>query len=459
MLLIPFLTAGCAIGPRYHQPEVPAPENYRELGEPAARESMADFPWWEVFQDKALQGLIRAAIQSNYDLKIAAARVAEARAMIGLSRSDALPHSDFTFSAERDRNAKSLAPSLDRLTSTYASGFNTSWEIDLWGKLRQRIRASQFEWRASEQTRKGVLITLVADVARNYFQLRELDLELKIAEDTVVTRQETCELFEKRLAGGVASELETSQASGDLYETAAVIPNLKRQIAITENTLCVLLGRSPGPIERGESLSDQKKIPQLPASGLPSELLNRRPDVMEAEYVLKAANSVLGAEIGEFMPSLDLTNFIGGEGRTPSDIWNADGYVWNIGGIAKLPVFQGGKNVYNYRAAKARWEQAAEQYKKTVISAFADVSNSLADIRRYAEMAAQLEKEVEFDRKGTKLSVMRYDGGFSSYLEVLDAERRRYASETNLARVKGLQFIALSQLYRTLGGGWQEEKI
>ena len=385
--------------------------------------------------------------------------MAEARAMIGLTRSEALPHTDFIASAERDRNTKYIAPSLDRLTSTYASGFNTSWEIDLWGKLRQKIRASKFEWQASEETRKGVLITLVADVAQNYFLLSDLDLELQIAEDTLKTRQETYNLFEKQLRGGVASELETSQASGDLYETAATIPNLKRQITIVENTLCILLGRNPGPIERGESLADQKQIPKTPASGLPSALLNRRPDVMEAEFTLKAANATVGAAVGEFMPSLDLAQFIGGEGRTPSNIWNADGYVWSIGGDAKLPIFKGGKNVYNYKATKAQWEQAVDQYKKTVISAFADVSNALADIHRFAEMREQLEKEVESDRKGAKLSRIRYEGGFSSYLEVLDAERRRFASETNLAKTKGRQFISFAQLYRALGGGWQEEKV
>ncbi|HPW65440.1 MAG TPA: efflux transporter outer membrane subunit, partial [Candidatus Omnitrophota bacterium] len=313
---------------------------------------------------------------------------------------------------------------MRRLTSTYSGGFNTSWEIDLWGRIRQKVSSARMEALAAEEFHRGVIITLVADTAQAYFILRELDLELQIAQETFGTRKATHELFRQRQLGGVASDLEVAQAEADMHETAAKIPDLQRQISIQENRICVLLGREPGPVERGMPIADQARLPEIPSAGLPSDLLRRRPDIIESEYVVKSANAAVGASMGEFLPRLDLVNFIGGEGRSPSDIWGDKTYAWTIGGETKLPLFHGGRNVYNYRAARAQWKQAVSQYQQTVVRAFTDVANALTDIKRLAEVRSAQELQVQADRRAAELSKARYEGGFSSYLEVLDAERR-----------------------------------
>lgn len=462
--IILFLTlatflSGCAVGPRYRTPDTVIPEKYKELESSLLPESMADTPWWEIFNDQVLQDLIREALRNNYNLKTAAARVDEARALMGVSRAALLPQSDLVGGAQRDRNSKVLYPAAERLTSTYSGGFNTTWEIDLWGRIRQQVSSAKMEALAAEEFRRGVMITLVADTAQSYFMLRELDLELQIAKDTYATRKETYDLFVERQKGGVASDLEVSQAAADMHETEAKIPDLQRRIAIEENRICVLLGRNPGFVERGLVITDQIRIPEVPAAGLPSDLLKRRPDIVEAEYVVKSANALVGSATADFLPQLDLNHFIGGEGHRPSDLWGDKSFAWTIGGETQLPLFHGGRNVYHYQSVKAQWRQAVEQYKQTVISAFTDVANSLTDVKRFAEIRAAQELQVKSDRRAAELSKTRYEGGFSSYLEVLDAERRRFASENALAQTIGNQFIALSNLYRALGGGWQMDQV
>ncbi len=452
------LFPGCAIGPKYHTPEIDTPQYFRDLEATTIPDCMADVPWWNIFEDPVLQKLIREALRNNYDLKAAAARVDEARAFIGVERAALLPKSDLVASAQRDRNSKVLYPTLDTLTSTYSGGFNTSWEVDLWGRLRQKVTSAKMQALAMEEYRRGILITLVADTAQAYFILRSLDLELEIAQQTLKTRKETYNLFDQRQKGGAASALDVAQAAGDMYDTEATIPGLQRKIAIQENRICLLLARAPGPIERGAAIADQKNLPTVPEAGLPSALLKRRPDVIQAEYEIKSANALMGAAVGEFFPKLDLVNFLGAAGKRPSDVFNGDKtYEWTLGGETTLPLFKGGKNVYEYKVVKAQWKRAAEQYKQTVVSAFTDVANALTDIRRLADIRAAQEKQVKADREAAKLSKARYEGGFSSYLEVLDSERRRFGSETALARTLGDQFVALSVLYRALGGGWQQE--
>lgn len=458
-LVLTVLFSGCAIGPRYHTPETQVPSEYREAESVENAECMADVPWWQVFSDSSLQSLIRESLRSNFDLRAAAARVDEARAMIGVARADLLPQSDLVAGARRDRNSKVLYPSPERLTSTYSGGFNTSWEIDLWGRLRQQVRSAKMEALAAEESRRGVVITLVADVAQSYFTLRELDLRLSIATDTLATRKATYELFRERQKGGVASDLEVAQAEADMHETEAAIPEFRRLISIQENRICFLLARNPGPIDRGLSIENQASLPPVPAAGLPSDLLRRRPDVIASEYLVKSANAIVGSRIAEFLPKLDLVNFIGGEGRRPSDIWGDKTDAWTIGGETKLPLFHGGRNIFSYRSAQAQWRQAVEQYQKTVVNAFTDVANALTDIKRLAEVRAAQELQVKSDRYAAKLAKTRYEGGYSSYLEVLDAERRRYAAEDLLAQTIGNQFVSLSNLYRALGGGWQAEEV
>lgn len=456
-LMLAMFVSGCAIGPRYHEPVLELPQSYRSYQTLEQGESMVNLPWWRVFNDKTLQELIREALVNNYDLRLAAARVDEARAMVGVTRSQIMPHTDLTSSASRDRNSKVLYPNEDRVDSTFTGGFDTNWEVDLWGKIRQSIRASKAEFLATEDARRGVMVTLVADAAQTYFTILELDLELDIAKKTLKTRSDNLELFKKRFEGGTASGLEVARAEADYDQTAANIPEIERQIEVQENKLSALLGRNPGAIKRMAAISELSFVPSVPGSGLPSEILKQRPDIMEAEQLVRAANATVGVKVGEFMPLVNMNNFVGGAGERPSQVFNSDGYTWTIGGDVKLPLFEGGKNVYNYKAAKAKWRQSVAFYKQTVVTAFREVADSLVGVHKVRKVREEQEKQVAALKESAKLSLARYDAGLSSYIEVLDADQQYYSAQTSLARTQGSQLIYYVQLYRALGGGWQQE--
>jgi len=457
-LILAVFVSGCAIGPRYREPVMELPQSYRSYATQEQGEAMINLPWWKVFKDEKLAELLREALLNNYDLRAAAARVDEARAVVGVTRAQILPQTDLTSSASLDRNSKDLYPALERITSTYAGGFNTAWEMDLWGKIRQAIRASKAEYLATEDARRGVMVTLVADMAQTYFSILELDLELDIAKKTLQTRSDNLDLFKKRLQGGVASGLEVARAEADYDQTAANIPDLERQIAVQENKLSELLGRNPGSIERTATLSQESFVPGLPGTGLPSEILKKRPDVMEAEQLLRAANAQVGVATGEFMPSVNLNNFVGGTGDRPSKVFDGKGYTWTIGGDVDMPLFKGGKNVYGYKAAQAKWQQSVALYKKTVVAAFREVADALVGIEKIKKIREEQEKQVAALKEAAKLSRIRYEDGLSSYLEVLDADQQYYDAQNILARTQGSQLIYYVQLYRALGGGWQEEE-
>lgn len=454
-LAIVLFASGCAIGPRYHEPAMELPQSYRSYKTLEQGESMVNLPWWKVFNDANLQELIRETLANNYDLRAAAARVDEARAQVGVTRSQIMPHTDLTTGASRDRNSEALNPTLDHVTSNFNGGFSTGWEVDLWGKIRQSIHASQAEFLATEDARRGVMVTLVADAAQTYFTILELDLELDIAQKTLKTRSDNLDLFKKRFQGGTASGLEVARAEADYQQTAANIPEIERQISILENKLSALLGRNPGPIQRTAPLSKQSFVPEMPGSGLPSEILKRRPDIMEAEQLVRAANATVGVKVGEFMPLLNMNNFVGGAGEHPSQVFNSEGYTWTIGGDVKMPLFEGGKNVYNYKGAKAKWQQSVAVYKQTVVSAFHEVADSLVGIEKVKKVREEQEKQVTALKESAKLSLIRYESGLSSYIEVLDADQQYYSAQTALARTQGSQLLYYVQLYRALGGGWQ----
>ena len=457
-LMFAILVSGCAIGPRYREPVMELPQTYRTYKTVDQAESMINLPWWKVFNDKTLQELIRETLVNNYDLRAAAARVDEARAMVGVTRAQILPQTDLTTGISRGRDSQVLYPAPPAVNSTMTGGFSTAWEMDVWGKIRQSIRASQAEYLATEDARRSVMVTLVSDAAQTYFTLLELDLELDIAQKTLKTRSDNLDLFEKRQRGGTASGLEVARAKADYEQTAANIPDLERQIEIQENKLSALLGRNPGSISRTETITAEGFTPSLPGTGLPSEILKHRPDIMEAEQLLRAANASVGVSVGEFMPQVNLTNFVGGGGERPSDIFNAKGYTWSIGGNVDAPIFKGGKNVYTYKAAQAKWQQSVAFYKQTVIGAFREVADALADIDKFKAVRVEQEKQVAALAEAVKLSIARYEGGLSSYLEVLDADQQYYSAQNTLARTLGSQLIAYVQLYRALGGGWQSEE-
>jgi len=445
------------MGPRYHEPAMEIPKTYRSYNTQQEGEAMINLPWWGVFKDPVLQGLIREAMTNNYDLRAAAWRVEEARAVVGSTSSQLFPQVDLTGGISRERNSQDSTPALNRFSSTYTGGFNTGWEVDVWGKIRQAVVSAKAQYLATENARKGVMVTLVADVAETYFKILELDLELDISKKTLQTRRDNLELFSKRFKGGVASELETSRAAADYEQTAANIPDLERQIANQENKLSALLGRNPGAINRTAVLSQESFVPGLPGTGLPSELLKNRPDIMEAEQLLRSANAEIGVAEGEFMPSFNMTNFLGVEGNRFPDAFSSKGYTWSLGGNTDLPVFDGGKNLSGYAGAKATWSEYMASYKQKVVGAFREVSDALVNIDKVKAVRESQEKQVDALKKSANLSRSRYEEGYSSYLEVINADQQYYEAQNQLARTQGSQAIYYVQLYRALGGGWQVE--
>ena len=452
--------AGCAVGPNYKRPEVPAPPNHRGLEGPAVAESMADVPWWQVFDDPVLQGLIREAIAANYDLKTASARVVEARAVAGIAKSQLFPQVGFTTGYTAQEVSRSSEPpqtlTSQRTYQNWNLGFTLSWELDLFGGIRRQKESALAAYLGSEEGRRGVLITLVGDVASTYFSLRELDLELEIAQRTLGLNEETVAFYTKRLKGGVSNRLELDQAEANRALTAATIPDIERQIVLTENGLSVLLGRLPGPIARGAALSDQHFPPAVPA-GLPATLLERRPDVVQAEDFLVSSNADVGAAKALFFPSISLTGLLGGVSHDLSNIVKSSGTVWSLGGGLFQPIFQGGRIKRNYEAAKARFDQALAQYQKAALNGYSEVADSLVTIEKLRGVRAEQEKGVVALRDASQLARVRYDSGLSNYLEILIADQSLFQQELQLARTRGAEFVALAQLYRALGGGWQPE--
>ncbi|HEV8582544.1 MAG TPA: efflux transporter outer membrane subunit [Thermoanaerobaculia bacterium] len=446
------LLAACTVGPNYQRPPVTAPEQIRGQVGAAEAASLADRPWWEIFQDDELKALIDEALRNSYDVRLAAWRVEEARAIAGISRSQYLPQVQATAGWSRSQTSKIL-DSGARPENFYDANVAVSWEIDLWGRIRRLNEAARAQVLASEETRRGVLLSLVSDVATTYFQLRELDLELEIAKRSTAAFQETYDLFNRRLEAGAASGLETASAGATLASTLAVIPDLERRIVEQENQLAFLLGRNPGPIARGKVLNDQLLPPQIPA-GLPSDLLERRPDLRAAEQQLVAANAEVGVTVANYFPSLSLTGVFGGLAPQVSELFS-DGKTWSIGGGLLTPVFQGRRLNQEHRAAVARWEQAKVQYEASVTNAFQEVSTALVAYQKLADTEKEQARAVASYRQAVTLSNDRYLSGLADYLEVLQAQQQQLAAENSLARARRERLASLVQLYKALGGGWR----
>jgi len=453
------LLSGCTVGPAYQRPELAAPENHRALTTPAEAESLADLPWWEVFQDPVLHDLINEALANNHDLRIAAARVEEARARAGVAKSYLYPELNLT--AGYGLNEASLtteppqATSGDRRYENLNASFALSWEIDLFGRLRRQNESAMAVFLATDEARQGVVLTLVGDVARAYFALRELDLELDIARRTLELNDGTVAFYRDRLEGGISNKLEVNQAIATRARTAAAIPELERQIAAQENLLSLLLGRNPGPIPRGTALTEQYLPPVVPA-GLPSALLDRRPDVRQVEQLLVSANADVGAAKALFYPTISLTGLFGGASADLTNLADRDSQIWSLGAGLFQPLFQAGRIRRNYEAAQAAFEQALAQYAKTAQNAFREVADSLVAIDKYALVRAEEETAVAALKEASDLSRSRYDLGLSNYLEVLIADQQLFAAELALAQARFAQLDSVIQLYRALGGGWQQ---
>ena len=449
------ILSACAIGPRYRRPEVPEQPAYRGQEAPSEA-SIADVPWWELFGDETLKGLIEEALKQNHDLRIAASRVEQARYAVGVVRADALPQVGYQASAERGQFS---APGggISRTQNVFFGALQTAWEIDLWGRSRRSTEASLANLYAAEDARRGVVLSLVADVAQAYLELRELDLELEIALRTRDSFQQTFELFQRQLVGGVGTRLATSRAEASLASTSAAIPDLERRIVAKENQLSILLGRPPGDIPRGSALTEQGFAPEIPA-GLPADLLRRRPDVLQAEDAILAANAQVGVAIADFFPRIGLTALYGNQSSELDDIVHSGSNVWSIAAALSGPLFQSGRLYYGYKFDVAAWEESLAAYQQTVLNALAEVSNTLVAREKFVASTAELERQVAALQEAVNLSNSRFTGGLANYYEVLEAQQELYPAENALARNRLDERLSVVALYRALGGGWQAEE-
>lgn len=451
-LLLPAVVTGCALGPDFSRPEVAQPGAFRES---AAGESIANLPWWQVFDDPVLQELVRTALAENQDVQIAASRVEEAAASLGFVRAEQFPAFGIGAGAARAGTSEQV----DGLPGTTASDFtayaNVSWEVDLWGRLRRSTESARAELLATEAARQGVTISVVAAVADLYFQLRDLDRRLEISERTLASRRDSLDLIRTRFNGGIVSELDVRQAEIEEATAAAAVPAFERNIVAVENALSVLLGRPPGPIARGQPL-DAGRIPDTAPAGLPSELLNRRPDVREAEELAHAQMARVGIAEALRLPTLTLTGATGLESSDLDNLGDSGAGFWSIGGNLVGPLFEFGRNVRRVEVEKARTEQAILRYESTVLNAYRDVDDALEALQTGAAEYEARRRQVESARAAAVLSRARYDGGVTSYLEVLDIERSLFSAELQASSTLQQRYAALVQLYKALGGGWEE---
>jgi multidrug efflux system outer membrane protein len=462
-LLLMLVLTGCKFGPKYTRPVADAPGGFRgqapELKAPEADktgpppESLGDEKWWTVFQDEQLQALIRTAIANNYDVQIAAERVVAARAQLGITRADQLPSLSASGAATSVRTPEtSLSPVYRAETGQLA--LNASWELDFWGKYRKATEAARADLAATEWGRRAVISTLVSNVASAYFQLRTLDLELETTQDTLKSRQESLRLTKLLSDGGSVPLMDVRQAEQLVYTASTQIPDLEKGIEQQENYISILLGQNPGPTARGRKLTEQPLLPSVPA-GLPSQLIERRPDIRQAEEQLIAANARIGVAKAAYFPSISLTGTAGYQSTALTSLFSGPAGLWDTGISAAQPIFEGGRIRSNVHLTESQQRQALLIYRQTTQNAFRDVSDSLIGYRKSREAREQQEHLTVAARDAARLSHVRYDAGATSYLEVLTNETNYYNAELNLSQARYSEVLALVQIYNALGGGWQ----
>jgi len=456
--LLVALSSGCVAGPNYKKPAVPAPSTYRgasseQAGTPDVA-SFGDQKWWEAFQDDALRDLIRSALQQNYDVRIAAARILEARAQLGIARADQLPEVNAAAFVLNERLPRAAGrPAVD--TSPAQVGLSLGWELDFWGKFRRATESARANLLSEEWAQRQIVSSLVSDIATAYFQLREQDLELQISRDTLASRQESLRLIQILADRGATSMLDVRQAEQLVFNAGASIPDLEQRIEQQENFISILAGKNPDGIVRGRKLVDQPHPPDVPA-GLPSSLLERRPDILQAEQQLIAANAQIGVAKADFFPQISLTAVGGYQSSALTRLFSGPAGLWTFGATALQPVFEGGRIRNRVRFAEARTQEVTFIYQRTVQQAFREVSDALVAYRKSQEVRSQQQQLTTAAEDATRLSNMRYRGGAASYLEVLDSDTRFFAAQLALAQAELRELRSLVQIYRSLGGGWQQ---
>jgi outer membrane protein, multidrug efflux system len=467
-LILPILAAlafsGCAVGPRYKRPSVEVPQSFRGADasspEPSASgastASMADEKWWVVFDDPELQRLIRTALQENYDVRIAAQRVLEAQAQAGITRAQQLPTLDGKAGFSTQRTPAGQIAGFPSFTSTQGTlQLSAAWQLDFWGLYRRQTEAARAQLLATQWGRRATTNSLITDVATAYLELRTLDAQLEIAKRTLAARRESLQLTEKLESGGATSLADVRQAQQLLYTATTEIADLERQITQQENQISVLLGHNPGPIARGNPITRQPRPVGVPA-GLPSQLLERRPDIRQAEEQLIAANAQVGVARAQFFPQIALTGSTGTASDTLTRLFANPAFLYSYGASLTQPLFNGGKLRNNLRLTEAQKQEQVLTYQKTISGAFRDISNALIACEKYREFREEQEKLAFAAEDAMRLARLRYDAGATSYIEVLTTDTNYLSAELTLATAQQNEALSLVQLYNALGGGWQE---
>jgi multidrug efflux system outer membrane protein len=456
-LPVVIVLAGCAVGPNYKRPAVTVPQDYRARM-PAPHlpvSSLGNENWWQVYQDPVLLQLIHTALEQSYDLRIAATRVLEAQARLGITRANQFPSASLGANVYTQQNAKvsNLFPAYD----VNAGQLNLSviWNLDFWGKYRRQTEQARAQLLATKWGQQATISSLVANVATAYFQLRALDSELEIARRTLASRQQSLELTRVLVSHGSASDLDLSQSEQLVFTASESIPDLERQIEQQENVLSILLGENPGPIARGLPITEQP-VPESVPAGLPSELLERRPDIREAEENVVAANAQIGVAKAAFFPSFSLTGTGGLESNALNRFLSQPSQTWFAAFSVSQPLFEGGRLRAGLRLARAEWQEAVLSYQRTIQNALEQVSNALVAYQKDRDFRSQQELLTQATQRSDQLSIVLYQQGGASYLQVLTSETSYYSAELNLVQAQLNERLALVQVYESLGGGWQE---
>jgi outer membrane protein, multidrug efflux system len=456
-LLITLLISGCMVGPDYKRPAAIVPTEFRGASRDAAvaeAASLGDQKWWDVFRDEQLQSLIRTAIQQNYDVRIAATHVLQAQAQLGITRSNQFP----SVSAGADIAAQRTAQSIVFPAGEQSTGqvfLSAAWQLDFWGQYRRATEAARASLLATEWGRRAVISSLVSSVASAYFQLRALDLQMELSQNALTARRESLRLTTVLANHGNTSELDVRQAEQLVYTASEEIPDLERRIQQQENLISTLLGNNPGPITRGLPLTEQPHPPEVPA-GIPSELLERRPDIHQSEQVLIAANAQIGVARAAYYPQISLTGAGGFQSDALARLFAGTAGLWTVAGSLAQPIFTAGKIRSGVRLAEAQQQEAVLSYQQTIQQSFREVSDALIGYRKLREFREQQELLTASAQGAAHLSNIRYKGGVASYLEVLTNETNYFSAELNLAQAQANELLSLVQLYQALGGGWQQ---
>jgi len=447
-LALTLFASACTLGPDYQRPELPMPTAYLQSAEQG--ESIANLRWWEIFADPQLKILIATALEENRNLAVAAARVEEARARLGVVRADQFPSVDGQAGASRGNTAEEFIPDAGT-NNRFSIGATLAWELDIWGKLRRATESARAQLLATEEAQRAVIISLISDVASGYLLLRDLDDRLVIADRTLDSRLGSLDIIQARFDKGTVPLIDVNQADIEVAQASVTLASLERERVRTENALSILLGRNPGAIKRGDSLDEQTVPPRLPA-GVPATVLERRPDIRQAEQALAAQTALIGVAQANRLPSLNLLGQLGFVNDDLDDLFDDD--LWTIGGDLTGPIFDAGRTKQQVEVERARTRQLLNSYVLTVQRALAEVEDSLAGIRTFrAELAAR-ERQVNSARSAATLSRARYDGGVTSYLEVLDSERSLFDAELAKSITRRQSLTSVVDLYKALGGGW-----